>query len=167
VRAFPGTDVEPVSDSSRYFVLKLEDTSGNAPGVGLPVLQHWIYVYRQVNMHLLVWGSLTEVMRLILMLHFKIISSQLTMISVLLYGNDNRWVKQSKELVKEQQNPTPSKDYSLKQGEKIKINLGALKVICYAQFYKAFIYIAWYPFMFLIWRHFHNDFGVLNIIMLR
>jgi len=41
-------------------------------------------------------------------------------------------------LVKEQQNPAPAKDYSLKQGEKIKINLGALKVICCAEFYKDF-----------------------------
>ena len=31
--------------------------------------------------------------------------------------------------MKEQQNPTPSKDYSLKQGEKIKINFGGMKVI--------------------------------------
>ena len=30
--------------------------------------------------------------------------------------------------MKEQQNPTPSKDYSLKQGEKIKINFGGMKV---------------------------------------
>ena len=75
VRAFPGTDVEPVSDSSRYFVLKLEDTSGNAPGVGLTALQHLMYIYRQVNMHLLVWGFQIEAMHLISMLHFKIISS--------------------------------------------------------------------------------------------
>lgn len=31
--------------------------------------------------------------------------------------------------MKEQQNPTPSKDYSLKEGEKIKINFGGMKVI--------------------------------------
>ena len=30
--------------------------------------------------------------------------------------------------MKEQQNPAPSKDYSLKEGEKIKINFGGMKV---------------------------------------
>ena len=62
--------MEPVSDSSRYFVLKLEDTSGDLLGCG-----HVDYVSLQVNMHLLVWGFQTEEMLLISTLLFKIISS--------------------------------------------------------------------------------------------
>ncbi|XP_065891198.1 adaptin ear-binding coat-associated protein 2-like [Dysidea avara] len=92
VRSFPGTDVEPVSDSSRYFVLKLEDTSGQHAFVGMGFSDR---------------GDAFD-FNVALQDHFK-------------------WVKQSKEIVKEQQNPAPAKDYSLKQGEKIKINIGALK----------------------------------------
>lgn len=40
-----------------------------------------------------------------------------------------RRLKQKDEIIKEQQNPGPSKDYSLKEGEKIKINFGGMKVI--------------------------------------
>ena len=43
----------------------------------------------------------------------------------------NRRLKQNNEIIKEQQNPTPSKDYSLKEGEKIKINFGGMKVIIF------------------------------------
>lgn len=92
VRAFPGTDVEPVSDSSRYFVLKLEDTSGQHAFVGMGFSDR---------------GDAFD-FNVALQDHFK-------------------KLKQSTEIMKEQQNPTPSKDYSLKEGEKIKINFGGMK----------------------------------------
>jgi len=56
----------------------------------------------------------------------------------------SRRLKQKDEIIKEQQNPGPSKDYSLKQGEKIKINFGGMKVIVIIDIYTEALCVAMY-----------------------
>lgn len=89
VDAFPGLAVESVSDSSRYFLLRLEDTSGKHAFVGLGFEDR---------------GDAFD-FNVALQDHFK-------------------WVKQSKQLAAEEASPAPHKDYSLKAGQKISVNLG-------------------------------------------
>lgn len=72
VDKFPGVAVEPVSDSSRYFLLRLQDTSGRHPfSLSLPSsllspspsvsLTHSVVpLTLQVKMHLLVWDLKIE-----------------------------------------------------------------------------------------------------------
>ena len=80
VDKFPGVAVEPVSDSSRYFLLRLQDTSGRHPislsppfSLSLPSsllspspsvsLTHSVVpLTLQVKMHLLVWDLKIEEM---------------------------------------------------------------------------------------------------------
>ena len=89
VDKFPGVAVEPVSDSSRYFVLRLLDPSGQHAFVGLGFEDR---------------GDAFD-FNVALQDHFK-------------------QVTQSKRLAEEEAKPPPHKDYSLKAGEKIHINLG-------------------------------------------
>jgi len=89
VDKFPGVAVEPVSDSSRYFVLRLQDPSGQHAFVGLGFEDR---------------GDAFD-LNVALQDHFK-------------------QVTQSKRLAEEEASPQPHKDYSLKEGEKIHINLG-------------------------------------------
>lgn len=90
VDAFPGLAVEPVSDSSRYFVLRLEDSTGRHAFVGLGFEDR---------------GDSFD-FNVALQDHFK-------------------WVKQEKKLAEEShtQAAAPHKDYSLKEGQKITINI--------------------------------------------
>lgn len=88
VDAFPGVAVEPVSDSSRYFILRLLDPSGRHAFVGLGFEDR---------------GDAFD-FNVALQDHFK-------------------QVKQSQEIAEEEATPVVHKDYSLKAGEKIKINL--------------------------------------------
>ncbi|KAL5491211.1 hypothetical protein EMCRGX_G016457 [Ephydatia muelleri] len=90
VDAFPGLAVEPVSDSSRYFVLRLEDSTGRHAFVGLGFEDR---------------GDSFD-FNVALQDHFK-------------------WVKQEKKLAEETHThaAAPPKDYSLKEGQKITINI--------------------------------------------
>ena len=52
--------------------------------------------------------------------------------------------------MKEQQNPMPSKDYSLKEGEKIKINFGGMKVslvqrLLVPKYIEIFLFLSFFP----------------------
>ncbi|CAI8051011.1 NECAP-like protein CG9132 [Geodia barretti] len=86
---FPGIAVEPVSDSSRYFLLRLQDPSGQNAFVGLGFEDRGDAFDFNV--------SLQD--------HFKM-------------------VKKEQDLAVESSQPVEHKDYSLKAGQKIQINLG-------------------------------------------
>ncbi|XP_019852765.1 PREDICTED: NECAP-like protein CG9132 [Amphimedon queenslandica] len=90
VDSFPGLAVEPVSDSSRYFVLRLKDPSGRHAFVGLGFQDRGDAFDFNVS----------------LMEHFK-------------------GIKRDEKIAKEETEPKLTVDYSLKQGEKISVNIGA------------------------------------------
>eukprot|EP00123_Amoebidium_parasiticum_P006048 comp17108_c0_seq1/m.15876 comp17108_c0_seq1/g.15876 ORF comp17108_c0_seq1/g.15876 comp17108_c0_seq1/m.15876 type:complete len:255 (-) comp17108_c0_seq1:793-1557(-) len=89
---FPSEAVEPVTDSSRYFVLRIQDDTGRTAFVGLGFQER---------------GDSFD-FNAALQDHF-------------------RWLKEEEKMrieASKPQNTGPSKDYSMKEGQTIKINFG-------------------------------------------
>jgi hypothetical protein len=93
VEEFPGIAVQPVSDSSRYFVIRLKDSGNRQALVGLGFQDR---------------GDSFD-FNVALQDHFK-------------------WLKKSKDFEKTSNEPIAQKDFSLKEGQTITVNIGTSSV---------------------------------------
>eukprot|EP00069_Balaena_mysticetus_P013352 bmy_08218T0 len=110
VDQFPGTAVESVMDSSRYFVIRIEDGNGRRAFIGIG------------------FGDRGDAFdfNVALQDHFNCYPAAAVKASSWTGG---RWVKQQCEFAKQAENPDqgPKLDLSFKEGQTIKLNIANMK----------------------------------------
>ena len=121
IEVYPGVAVEPVSDSSRYFVLRIQDDNGKTlvvvgGGNEKPRLTMSASLGRTAYVGLgFVDRSDSFDFNVALQDHFK-------------------WVKKSEQIQEEEQAPKKDLDLRFKEGETIKINMKITVIVIFLEY---------------------------------
>lgn len=109
IEAYPGVAIESVSDSSRYFVLRIMDDSGRTAFIGLGFGDR----SDSFDMNVALQGK-----------NFFCKAFEMIFLSFYFVPDHFKWVKNQAEIEKEkEEGPKQQLDLGFKEGETIKINM--------------------------------------------